>query len=532
MSSQTKQLKLVFLNKSEAQTTFGEDKISWNVFPYFKGNSSIEYDVFKEVNDYIETLPLKRQEALFTFYREIYELIEYPKITFDYDLRIKVAQFLSLIDLNDIKNWIDLKAHIIIPSVLEEFYVESDENSGNRNRTYIREDYKWLIAMAIYLRFMTPIWGEYIARTAKEKGNNFKEFYAAELIEDSAIQDSIPMQKLKLFVLENIPVEKPLLSSTLAAFSEEDFPSWVLRLVLVKKLAVEDIRGLNNDSHLIKVIFQFIRQRLRNVDNSFYGEIKGKFQEEGATTGDDTNNLSKIEGYKIRQELSSGDVAFIRYSLKDPMVVARKLNPNISEDLVFQAIESTKALEQVVIDRAQRAFLQYVFRPIVSPSGMMLLNKIDLIRNLGVAQAVLWQAGWFDIAALMTGIRIDTDDYMNIAYSGVRSRITKAQTDKLDYLYPYTKRLQGKQKIAKNQNVAMIEIERLNDDFIGFDWKLCIPQVWIEKANLPIKSTRYSVPLDIRVKIADFVISIAENKYPFKTEGHFITNTKPVQLTI
>ena len=515
MSNPNGDLKLVLISRQEAQTQFKGESISWNVFPYFKGNSSVDYDIFEQINLYLKQLPVQTQENIFQCHKKIAKLLETPSVTLDKDLRGLVKILLDNIDIHQVKYWVDLLAPISVPTVLEDVFVDSDENTGNRNRTYIKEDYRWLVAASIILRLCTPIWGTYIANTNKEKGNNFKEYFAAELLLDSYINDSIPLQKLRLFVIENIPKDKSMISATLAAFSEEDFPEWIARLVIIKKLAMEDLRGHNNDSHLIKVIFQFIKQKLKNVDNSFYGSIKEKFETETSSTGDDTNNLSKIEGYKIRQELSAGDVALIRVSLRDPMRIAERLSPGIDSKMVFESIESVKVLENSIIQKAQKALLQYVFKPVSPPSGILLLNKVDLVRNIGVMQAILWRAGWYELAALSSAIKIVNNEFLNLSFTGVRSRITKQQTDRLDYLYPYTKRPQGKQKIVKNQNVAIQEIERLTDSFISNDWKLTIPQQWINEANIPMKVSRYSAPADIRVRIADFVIAIAEHQYPF-----------------
>src|SRR5690606_1175071 len=152
----------------------------------------------------------------------------------------------------------------------------------------------------------------------------------------------------------------------------------------------------------------------------------------------------------------------------------------------------------------------------ISPQGLLLLYKLQLVQCLGVAQAVLWHAGWYDIALLMTGIRIPNDDYLSIGMTGTKSRITKTQLEKLDQLFPYTRRLSGKNKDQKGINVAAQEIEKISELFTGNDWKLTVPQEWLTQANLNIKASRYTIPSDIRIRIADFIIAIAQYDLPFE----------------
>lgn len=515
MSDKANQLVIRFVSKHEAQVLFGDEMISWNIFPYFKGSNTLTHDIFEQINDYLKQVSKDKQKKIFNCYKGIFSLLETPTSSLDNDLKKLVAELYNNIDLNDIKNWIDIKANIVIPTKLEEIYQDTDENTGNRNRTYIKEDYRWLLALSVALRLMLPVWGEYISRTHKEKGNNFKEYYAAALLELSNIQNSIPMTKLKLFVIENIPKDRAITSALMAAFSAEDFPDWLGRLVIVRKLCLEDIRGVNTKYHLIEVIFQYIKHRIRTVDSNFFGIIKEKFTPESNNTSDDNNNLSKIEGYKIRQEIAAGDVALIRKSLSDPYDVARKLAPDIDLKLVDEAIKIVSPLENIIIEKAQKTLLQFVLRPVCPPSGVLLLKKVDLVRNMGVALAVLWNAGWYDIALLMTALEIPNDEYLSISFTGNRTRITKAQMDKIDYLYPYTKRPQGKQRVVKFTNVAVAEIEKLNEVFIKNDWKLLVPQSWLNKSNLTYKLNKHTAPADLRNILADFVIALAENERPF-----------------
>lgn len=515
MNQESEKLVLKYVSKHEATISYKSESLSWNIFPYFKGSNILTYDIFEQINDYLKQAPDNLQKNLFETYKKIHALLELPTQNLDNDLKTLVAELFSYTDIVQVKNWVDIKANIVVPSVLEDVYEDSDENTGNRNRTYVKEDYRWLITLATLLRLMTPIWGEYITKTSKEKGNIFKEYYAASLLESASINKSVPMTKLKLFVIENIPKDKSITSALMAAFSAEDFPDWLMRLVVVRKLCLEDIRGIDNNSHLIKVIFQYIKHRIRTVDGNFFGIIKEKFTTESNNSSDDNNNLSKIEGYKIRQEVAAGDIALIRISLKNPHVVARKLCPDINIKFVDEAIHVVQSLENEFINKSQKAILQYVFKPICPPSGMLLLNKVDLVRNMGVALALLWNSGWHDIAALMTAIEIPNDEYLSIGFSGVRARITKAQYDKLEYLYPYTRRPQGKQRIIKNQNVGIADVERLSESFINNDWKLVIPQQWIEKEQLNYRASRYTAPADIRIKFADFIIAIADRELPF-----------------
>lgn len=519
MNSFMEGLSLTTQSRQTAVLRCDGQEIHWNIFAFDRrgrqdpDDDGAVFNVFEQINDYWKTLAITVQKQIFDAYGRIAQLFEQNPADLDWQLRAAVAELLNAHDLADMKYWIDYKANIVIPVDLFDIYVDSPENAGTRNRTYLKEDYKKLLVLSVILRAMVPVWGEYILRTGKEKGTTYKEFYAVRLLASSQLFQSEPMEKLRIFVQDTLPTDKPKDSATIMAFSEDDFSEWMTSLVLVRRISIGDIRGISPKSHLIKNIFQFIRHKFGTHENSFIGKVKSK-EVEGSSQ-EDQSNLSKLESYKMREANPAGDIAIITHSVRDWKTVIAKICPAVPAQMVVESIASVQHLEATILIPEQIALLQYVIKPMLSPISVMFLNKVNMIRNIGVVQAVLWHSGYYEMAALVGAEVIRNDEMMSLGSTGSRARITKEQALELEQIYPYPRRPYGKQKQVKIQNAGIIAIEQLFDAFTENDWKLSIPEHWIDHSKLIMKPRRYSTPNDIRVKIAELVIAVGKYEYPF-----------------
>lgn len=521
MSDNVETLKLTILTRQDVELSFNGEKLVWNIFAFDKTSKNDRtmpgtgYDIFEQNNAYWATFSVEKQARIFAIYTEIFNLLDFIPLDMDWRLRSLVKSLYEEYDLDDLKKWVDYKAAILLPDNLDEVYVDSPEISGSRNRTYLKEDYKWLLVLSVALRAMIPIWGEYIAKTSKDKGTTYKEMFAARLLKGSKIEKSEPIEKLKIFITETIPAEKSKASAVLAGISEEDFPEWMTALTLVRRICIGDIRGLPDQAHLVKLIFQYIRYKVGAHENNFIGRVRDKDSE--ATSSDEVKNLSTIEEYKMRQEISAGYIGILKFGLRSHQKVLKRICPGIAAARVNESIQiCTRNLANVSINQGQVAIVQYLLAPVIPPQGVMHLPKRTLIHYIGVIQAILWHHGHHEMAMLVGAEGISNSDYLSIGHTTSRTRILKEQLTELETLFPFNRRPSGKQKTVKIQNTGVIAIDELFDIFTANDWKLNIPESWLVEAGITnVRINRFPTSNDIKVKIATLVIEIAKHETPF-----------------
>ncbi len=171
------------------------EELAWNAKTFDKSNYVKQEDPFEQINGFWAYLPPATQDKIFNVYKKIFAAFEEGSNTDTWMRLIRplVTELFQYHDLADVKHWMDYHSSVRMPNDLDDVFSEKDDGSLTRERTYLKEDYRWLIASAIALRCMLPILGEFISRTGKEIGNTFKEYHATKLLAFSNINNSEPM---------------------------------------------------------------------------------------------------------------------------------------------------------------------------------------------------------------------------------------------------------------------------------------------------------------------------------------------------
>ena len=496
---------------SEAKMTHGDEELMFNIALFDRMSISDNYDIFSQINKYWNYLPVNEQNKIFSIYKEI-------KRTYDsvWDInKLTSALFILIKNLfehhkiEDVYHWVWFYSDSMLPLGLRDLYIDSYETPGTRERTYLKDDYKWLVALSVSLRIMIPIWGEFIMRT-RRNNTVFKEYYAFLLLSHSNIFNSEPMERLRVYVEHSMPMDKNKASAIFGGISSDEFHIWVLGLVTVRRLSIGDVRGIDPISSLVTFIYKFIISKVKSHDNNFIGNIKDKENEGQATEGE--NNLSKLEAYKIKQEIAAGDIAIISHFLRNTNNLALQICPDINLDIVEQSIISARALANKQIWKPQVVLTQWVMKKLISPKGLLHVNKMQVLEVLGVAQALLWHRGHFDLAGLISAQNQDSTDELSISGTDSRARITKEQIEKLDKLYPHSRKPVGKQKVVKKINPAIETIESIANNFSEHEWILTVPRELLDNITFN-GGNRYSVPYNIKPLLADLVIQLASRTF-------------------
>jgi hypothetical protein len=489
------------------------EHVLWNIALFDKMSFSGGFDIFEQINGYWGHLPKANQDKIFDIYKRIKDTFDSVWDTSELtrQLYVLVKELYDNHELPDIKHWMDFHSTLVLPMGLRDIFTESHETPGTRERTYLKDDYKWLVTLSIALRAMIPIWGEFISRTKKETGTVFKEYYAFQLLAYSNIAKSEPMERLKVYVKHSLPADKSKSAAILGGISSEDFPIWVLALVAIRRLSVGDVRGIDTNSSLVTFIYKYIGQKVNGHDNAFIGIVKEKITEGQGTEGE--NNLSKLEGYKQKQEIPAGDIAIISYCLQDPIALAVKICPDINIELVEQALIAVKSLDIEQIWKSQTTIMQWVLKSVIPPRGILYINKTLSLNAMAVTVALLWHKGHYELAGLVSAIEQPNNTELSIGGTDSRARITKEQVEQLDVLYPFSRKPIGKQKVIKRINPAAASIDSVAVLFSIHDWRLILPGNMVEKITGNANSRRYSTPYNIKILLASLVITLANRTF-------------------
>lgn len=513
---------------SRAVLTHQGYTLDWNAQLFDRASYKGDFDVFEQINHYwAKNCNPDEQDKIFGIYTQIWNVFENDSGEQDLTevVRQLVTQLFEFHPLERMEHFLRWGERLPIPSSITRGPSEQRDANFSRDRTYGPEEYAYLRALAVTLRIMIPVWGQFIHMTRRDTGNTFKEYQAYQLLAYTNLERSQAMEKLKVFVTKSLPPDKSRASAILKGLSNDDFPIWMLALVLIRRLSVGDVRGEDQASNLITFIYRYIDHKARTHDNSFEGTVKEK-QVEGAGQ-DGENNLSKLEGYKMKPELPQGDIVFINTYAEDPLWLARQVAPEIPEELVVESINSVQVLVDQELHKPQITLVQWMLADVIRPRGIWLLSKPLTLNTIAATQALFWYGGWYELAALVSAMKLpDEEGHMAVSPDNIKRANVELQ-DKLAGYYPYMKRATNKQKQAAPQpsNIAGIKqkapkqisvvreaVESVAGHFSRHAWRLTLPAEMVEKLKGNRMSRRYSVPADLRVRLAEFILTINERQ--------------------
>jgi len=496
----------------EVLVSHKDEEILFNVTSFGK-NSFKDFNVFDQINDYWEFLPDIDKSIAFNYFKRIRETFNnvWDRRELILTLNQLSIEMTDFYDQHKLAEWISLKSSIYIPDVFEREYITDIDKAGSRDQTYIKSDYTKLIAMSMVLRTMIPVWGEYIFRTRQEAGTIFKEYYALQLLNNSKIVHCEAFEKLRLYIDKTVGADANNRSTIISGISSEDFSYWMLSLVCIRRLSIGDIRGTDPRANLVTFIYKFITQKINATESNGANTIKDKTNEDYANETE--LKLSVLERYKIKRTISIGEIVELGHSIEDLRSIAFMLSSNMTDELFNNSIASSQHLRKHNLMEPQLAILRWVFKPVISPRGLMYLPKETIINALGTCQAVLWARGHEYLALLTTAYAEVAGDVLMVTGVDSRARIPKDLTDGLNMFYPFFKRTGNMKAQVKPVNMAIHTIDNLIDSLGDFVWTMTADTELINKHFGSNHNRRITLLHTIRIDLAKLILEIASRKW-------------------
>lgn len=506
----------VYMNTREFYTEHRGKRIAWCGEAFYNNNFDDNYGLFKHINEYWASLSDADQDAIFNIYERIaaaFEATDFDFVASDLDAQLTqlVAELFKYHTLDAVKMYVQLRSDILIPgpSVLPVEYIHGtlqNDKNHSREKTYIRDDYVDLVAMIIQLRIMIPIWSMYILRTRKIYGTSFKEYYAFGLLQHSCFMNEAPVRKLYQYICAILPAGGSNLD-LLAGVSQDEYPVLNLSLLCVRKLSFSDIRGLDPTPILIRHISRHIMEKANTIDSNTDRSIRDKDDVSSSNNLSEEQQVSKLEQYKLKEEYARGDIQYYLHCVRDSLTVARKIAPDVPEELVKDSLNSVPALLAQTATDQQTRLLQWLIDPVVPAESVMFFNATDRANCLCAVSAAYWHLGHHLVAALCTAVPV-VNNYSEVVIttSDTKGRIAPETLARLESLFAYLK----KPKSAKAPRGEIEAIDSIITDFTSVTWKLTITDEQMKVIHPAYPSNRTLVwPHNVREQFAQLVIHLA-----------------------
>lgn len=458
-------------------------------------------NLFNPINGFIASWPEEKQNALWECYVEINELMRTQgelRLLFS-KLKKVVEKMYSLFNYEQLRYWVLGYGNIYIPENIYDQYHGSPED-----RTYLINDYKELVVLAVGLQIMVPVFYQFIFIN-KYVGNNHKEQYAYGLLSNTWIEDTPGATRLRSYVEANIAREAISVAAVCFGLSSTELPDHMYCRTVVKKVALSEVTVVDVNSSIISNVYHYLRNTYKSLDRSFTaGDGKLNPKHNPTDRGGDEDNMSIAETYKVKQEISDGDLIPQSIYTENYVQMTHAIDPTVPYDLIESCIRNAWKLELEPISPHQMTVVQWVMSKVLSPRAIPNLDKPSLMRTIGASQALLFHWGFKELAVLLTAIPYVWEDNSALFTVESRNRISSEAVQRLVALYPYSTRQSGKTS-DRQTNAACRAIDALALEMSNNYWAVFIPEGKAGEFRFEFDNV-LTVPADIKSQLVKLLV--------------------------
>jgi len=483
----------------------------------FQGESE---GTFEHINAYWQQLPEASQSKIFEIYKAIMYGIDniYIQKELTEYLTDRVAELIAAHDLDAVQYWVQNKSSIVIPEVFDVDYQHSFDNNTSREKTYTRGDYVKLVSLAVLMRCMIPVWGEFISHVRSITGNLFKEFYAFRLLSKSTVVRSAPMEKLRTYVEHIVGEDKYNPNNVHQGISSEDFCPWLTAMICIRRLCVGNVFGNEPRAHLVAFIYKFIIRHIQGTETISENAVRDK-RDDDKDSSSFADKVSVLERYKIKGTLSPGEMVELETSMQDIREATSKITYKVDPAMLERSLVTSQELMGKRLVDPQINLLRWVFKSVISPRGLMYIPNHLVVQALGACESILWSLDYKYLAILVSSYPEGTEraSDMRISHTDSKMQVPAEMLAELNALYPYTRSIKGKKidntrSEIKIVNAAVKTISDLADNLRMFSWRPTCHESMLEEV-FGVTNRRTPVRPDIKIELSRLVIDLGKRSW-------------------
>ncbi len=504
----------------EVATCHKGKKILWPAMTYSKVRLREPLMVFDEINDFLKWLPEESQDGIFQCYVEIKDLLDMAgDAVVAKALKQRVKELYQFAPMEKFRHWTAFELNLMIP---DDIYSTMSENSryDETENTYLRPAYINAAVMALAIRLMVPIWGEFIDQSV---GNDFKETEAVGLLDETEIkswpEEEPAWEKLYRYIRHFGDTESSaiLLSNLWRGQGSEEIPDCMMARVVVRRLTLAPLRGPHSHN-IIANIYRYVDNNSSPQERSAKDRVIKKDPDKGQG---DEDKISIVESYKLKQRVSDGDVVLFEVATRNIAGMCQYIDPTIDMEKVKICSDAALLNDIAILGEIhlhQTRLAQWIMRPVFPPKAFSLIDHMSVIRLLAASQALLWHWGFLDLALLMQVKLVTESDQMIPSLTrSVKSgaRILPQYKEELNKLFPYHKPQRVKANDINPENAfinpVVTAINNATQAIRSSDWLYRGPDALYLEAKAPENLRRMvPVPQTIKNTITELVIHLAK----------------------
>lgn len=478
----------------------------------------LHVSLFDEVNEFIGKMSKVDQQALYECYARVDGIFTAEEFTLggqnalnlklDVLLTDIVNSIYSIIKFDDLRNYIVGKPKLKLPPELSDTYVTDDKITPlYMQRTYLLSEYIDLVALTFGLRFMIPIWGQYLPISSKEHGSTMMEYYAFQLIAESTFFQADAFHRMETYIRANLPEEASTDMGVLLKFlSSEEIPTYLIALATIRKLSVAPLSADNNDTdHLMKIIYNYAFGNNKQLAGALGSKVTSK-----TNPGESLDDNSSVWGvFKMKEQISKGELVMFQIYVMNFVKCAQAIEPDINPDIVERCVTRALKLQDFNPSESQIGLIVWTLSPVVPGCVIEMFDRQTLFTAMGLAQAILWHWGLIQLAALLTARRIELEEgeiMAPVPYGGVSRKNLEA----LEIVYPYSLPVSRNGDHLTEPNPGLRGIECIVSDMFKNYWEpTCIAK--LAKAADCDVIRQIEVSSDVRDQLATLLIKLNEH---------------------
>lgn len=494
-----------------------------NAFQGVFRNSTFE--PFDQLNRYWKRLDPELQDRLFQLMIEAKEIFnEIPTVAqLIQRLDPIVNDIVNMHDTNEFERWVRHHGEIWIPSDMATEYTFNHERPGSREQTYLVPDY-WELAIELLLvRTIVPIIGEFVDATKAQSGAVFRDLNAYYLIKKTSIDTSPAMERLKAYVAKNVKKDVDNTRSFINGIGSDMLQTNLIATIIIRALSVASMTKEPTNTNLIQIAFRALGNKQSQSD-SHQNKVSPK---DNPNENDDSeDSSSRAEKYKNKAPIPPGEItALEKYTEYTHEIAARLLLKNeltkeesdaldeILDRFIGIEVDADRRLSEMTMEECQIELIRQVTNPIIPARAYWDIGRSSVMRMACVAQFVLWQTGFKDLAGIVTARSMNADGFGGYSNES-RAQIPKALVEKLNELYPFYRRHPVK-KAVKADNEVLKAICNHSDELRAHTWFLNMSNEQLHEVRGSSSNKTYRLGYETRIRLAEYAIYVQQRNASF-----------------